>query len=296
MMHAWLTLEDPEPTPGRPFRSAPWMVAAFQTLGYRYEPQQTQHQASGKSWRTWRIEERPPGASLESDCASTLNHQFEGKGEIKMHPAHPFRIAYFAARNHDILVQAQQNGLECGTASGPESAGLTWLTLPKSGVEHWIEGKTVVTKSLYLAAALAAVGFPFHSWTVDGAVVLRAHDENGTPGSYTVSGLTLAAATAAATECAETFAKANRRESGDQPVPPTAERLPDEHIVRWACYGILHRLAIAQVEAQLENAKDARRAYLFTSGQTDHAAIVNWDEFHANRERIANHLTAAAFA
>ncbi len=296
MMHAWLTLEDPEPTPGRPFRSAPWMVAAFQTLGFRYEPQQTQHQASGRNWRTWRIEERPPGASTESESASTLNHLFEGKGGAMMHPGHPFRVAYFAARNFDILTQAAKHGAECGTIGDPSAVGLTYLTLPKRGAEHWTSAKFIVTKNFYLGAALAAVGFPFSNWTAEGAVVLKAHDNAGTPESYTVPGLTLAAAVACVTECAETFAKVNRQDTGQQTAPPAAERLPDEHLLRWACYGILHRLAIARVEAEMENAKDARRAYLFTSEQNDHAAIVNWAEFHHNRARIAEHLTAAAFA
>lgn len=296
MMHAWLTLEDPEPTPGRPFRSAPWMVAAFQALGYRYEPQQTQHQASGKSWRTWRIEERPPGALPDSDAASTLNHLFEGKGESKMHPAHPFRVAYFAARNLDIIVQAGKHAADCGTVADPGAAGLTYLQLPKRGNEPWTGGKFLVTNNTYLAAALTAVGFPFSNWTAEGAATLRARDENGTPCSFTVDGLTLSTAVAAVTECAETFAKFNRADAGQQTPPPAADRLPDEHILRWACYGILHRMAVAQVEQQLENAKDARRAYLFTAPQNDHAVIVNWDEFHANRARIADHLTAAAFA
>lgn len=298
MMHAWLTLEDPEPTPGRPFRSAPWMVAAFQALGYRYEPQQTQHQASGKSWRTWRIEERPPGASPESDAASTLNHLFEAKGDAKMHPAHPFRAAYFAARNHDILIQSAKHGVDCGTQGEAAAAGLTHLTMPKRGeqVGDGCACKFLVTGNTYLAAALTAVGFPFSNWTAEGSAVLKAHDDAGTPVSFTVPGLTLAAAVATVTECAETFAKFNRTDAGQQSPPSTAERLPDEHLLRWVCYGILHRLAILNVEQQLENAKDARRAYLFTAPQTDHAAIVNWAEFEANRAKIADHLTAAAFA
>jgi hypothetical protein len=304
MLGSWLTLEDTEPTPRRPLRSAPWMVAAFSTLGFRYQPQQTEHQETRKTWRTWRIEDVRPGVET-NETASLLNSAFEGKGEHKMHPSHPFLASYLAARHYDVLELARKHGINCATENEVGGFGLTRLKL-KPGDKDLKNAmpastKTLATRSLYLAAALTTAGFPFSHWTEDGRAVLLAVAEGSVPVSLTMLELALPTAIATASECAEQFQAANPGQAGRVTGPASqddeASPLAADHIFRYICFSILHRMSILTVEKQLDNARDARRTYFFTSAvNPQHAALVNWDEYHANREKIASHLTAASFA
>lgn len=267
-MQTGFLLRDDPPEQGSTLRPTTWHVAALLASGYRVAVHETKHDATGRTWRTWRSSEWPILPSSDPDLAKGAAHCVAHTNKGTLHsqrPFAPYLAAYLGAKNFDILAEWQRKG-GVEWYSQAVSGGVSPLAevVPSVGHQDLAEmvlGLSVKARITHptLAAAMVTLGFPLAGLTPAGVVQVlgvvmdgRTAADQAAAESLLCAGLSFGVAQQAALALEEAVAvQQGRQAPADDAAVQEAGALPGGHLFNWAYLGALRRQSLHPLEKQM---------------------------------------------